>query len=134
MASFLQNFILMKGLLAIPSFKKKKYVHPWPMWFSWLVVVLKTKRLLVGFRVRAHAWVVSSVPGGSMRGNQSMFLSLCFSLPSLSLKEINKIFKKKKQNVQHWGLGYCLVSEQNYLYQHMLCKMLRIFVPETKTT
>ena len=59
-------------------------VHcPWLLWFSGLRAGLQTKRLLVWFLVRAHAWVVAQVPSrGHTRGNHTlMFLSL-FPLPS----------------------------------------------------
>ena len=57
---------------------------------QWIEHGLQTKRLLVQFPVRAHAWVAGQVPsGGHMRGNHTLiFLSLSPSLP-LSLK-INK--------------------------------------------
>ena len=55
-----------------------------------------TKRLLVQFLIRAHAWAMDLIPGGGTYGsNQSMFLSL--SLP-LSLKSIkmNYLVRIKK--------------------------------------
>ena len=56
---------------------------PWLVWLSGLSTGLGTERWLVWFPVRAHAWVVGQVPGwGRARGNQWMFLSLSFSLPS----------------------------------------------------
>ena len=53
---------------------------------QWLSASLQIKGLLVGFPVRAHAWVAGQVPSwGCVRGNRTlMFLSLSFSLPSLS--------------------------------------------------
>ena len=42
---------------------------------QWIECCLRTQSLLVGFPVRAHAWVVGWVPGwGCVRGNQSMYL------------------------------------------------------------
>ena len=57
---------------------------------QWIGASLQTKGLLVGFPVRAHAWVVGQVPsGGHVRGNHTlMFLSLSFSLP-------NPLYKNK---------------------------------------
>ena len=49
---------------------------PWLVWLSELSAGLLTKRLLVRFVVRAHAWVAGPGPQlGHVRGNQSMFLS-----------------------------------------------------------
>ena len=61
-----------------------KEKEPWLAWLSRLSAGLKTKRSLVRFPVRAHAWVWGQVPGwGHMRDNHTlMFLSLSFSLPS----------------------------------------------------
>ena len=48
---------------------------PWLMWPSTLSAGLQTKRSLVKFPVRAHAWVLGQVPRwGDVRGNQSMYL------------------------------------------------------------
>ena len=67
----------------------------WLMWLSGLSASLWTKGSLVGFPLRAHAWVAGQIPSRRCaRGNHTMmFLSLSSSLPR-SLK-INKIFKKK---------------------------------------
>ena len=58
---------------------------------QWMECGLRTKGLPARFLVRAPAWVAGWDPaGGHVRGNHTlMFLSLSFSLPSLSLK-INK--------------------------------------------
>ena len=59
---------------------------PWLVWLSWLGIVPQSKRSLVQFLVRAHAWVVGSVPGQGMFERQPIDVSLshrCFS-PSLS--------------------------------------------------
>ena len=57
---------------------------PWLVWLSGLSTGLRSKRSLVQFPVRAHAWGAGQVPDrGNMRGNHTlMFLSLSFSLPS----------------------------------------------------
>ena len=67
------------------------------MWLSGLRAGLRTRGSLVGFPVRAHAWVVGQVPTGACaRGNHTlMFLSLSFSLP-FPLSN-NKIFLKEKR-------------------------------------
>ena len=41
---------------------KNKKKMPWLMWLSGLSAVLRSKVLLVGFPVRALAWVVGQVP------------------------------------------------------------------------
>ena len=63
----------------------------WLMWLSGLSTGLWTKRSLVWFLVRAHNWVAVQVPiWGHATGNQSMFLSLSFSLPySLKINKYN---------------------------------------------
>ena len=69
---------------------------PWLVWLSGLNVIPQTKRSLVRFPVRAHAWVAGQVPGwGHVRGNQSMFLShIDISLPLfLSPSPLSKINK-----------------------------------------
>ena len=71
-------------LLPLPlSIKKKKINHPWLVWISGLSAGLWTKRLLVQFPVRAHAWGAGQVPSwGHARGNQWMYLShIDVSLP-----------------------------------------------------
>ena len=62
------------------------------MWFSWLGVVLQNERSQVRFPVRAHAWVVDSVPSQGMREETDHCFSSSLS-PSLtlSLKINNKI-------------------------------------------
>ena len=82
----------------------KVNTSPWLVWLSGLSAGLQTKRSLVRFPVRAHAWVVSWAPSwGRVRGSPSMYLShsdVSLSLsPSLPLSvRINKntILKKKK--------------------------------------
>ena len=66
---------------------------PWLLRLSGLSAALRTKGSQVGFPVKAHACVAGQVPSrGHARGSPTlMFLSLFFSLPSLSLK-VNKIF------------------------------------------
>ena len=68
------------------------------MWLRWLGTRLQTRRSLVQFPVRAHAWVAGQVPsGGRMRGNHTvMFLSLSFSLPSPFSKNKENLFKINK--------------------------------------
>ena len=65
-----------------------KLMLPWLVWLSGLSAGLRTKRSLLRFPVRAHAWVVSWVPSrGHLRDNHRlMFLSLSFSLPSFLSK------------------------------------------------
>ena len=77
-------------------------MQPWLTWLSGLNASLWTKRSLVGFPVRAQAWVAGQVPSrGCTRGNHTlMFLFLSFSFPS-PLK-INKIFFKN--TLKHLGL------------------------------
>ena len=58
------------------------FIQPWQVWLSGLRAGLQSKASLVGFPVRALAWVAVQVPsGGHVRGNYTV----CFS-PSLSLK------------------------------------------------
>ena len=66
------------------------------VWLSWLGIVLQSEGLLVQFPVRAHAWVMGSVPSGGLNERHpinvshiSVSLTLSPSLP-LSVK-INKI-------------------------------------------
>ena len=47
---------------------KRKERSPQPMWLSWLDVIPETKRPPVQFPVRAHAWVVGSVPDWGVYG------------------------------------------------------------------
>ena len=55
------------------NFKMKE---PWLVWLSGLSASLQTEGLLVGFPVRAHAWVAGQVPSwGCERGNCLMHLS-----------------------------------------------------------
>ena len=63
------------------------------MWLSCLAVVLQIKRELVGFLVRAQAWIAGSLPrlGQPICFSHTMFLSLSFFLPFPSL--IKKIVK-----------------------------------------
>ena len=57
-------------------------LRPWPVGLSWLGVVPQSKRLLVWFQVRAHAWVAGLVPswGAYKRQPPSLSPSLPFSL------------------------------------------------------
>ena len=83
---------------------------PWLVWLSGLGAGLQTKRSLVRFPVRAHAWVVNQVPsrGHDARGNHTlMFLSLSFSLPSpLSKNKQIKSLKKKTCSNFHTHLKH----------------------------
>ena len=78
------------------------------MWLSWLAVIMQSKRLLVQFLVRVHAWVAGSVPSRDLYERKPIDVSLshrCFSpflSPSLPLSlKINKynLKKKKKKKV-----------------------------------
>ena len=62
----------------------KRQILPWLVWLSGLSAGLRTKRLLVRFPVRAHAWVVGQIPSrGYSRSNHTLMLpSFSFSLPS----------------------------------------------------
>ena len=68
---------------------KKQVIKPLATWFSWLDCVLCTKLLVVQFPVRAHAQIVSLIPGWDVHRREptNVFLShQCFSLPlSLSV-------------------------------------------------
>ena len=70
---------------------------PWPVWLSWLGVVLQNKRMPVWFLVRTHVWVMGPVPRWGMWERQPIDDSVsywCFSRslsPSLLLSvKINK--------------------------------------------
>ena len=73
---------------------------PWLVWLSGLSAGLQIRGSLVGFPVRAHAWVAGQVPSRCVRSNHTlMFLSISFSLPyllSLKNKQTNK--QTNKQN------------------------------------
>ena len=91
------------------------------MWLSGLRAGLQSKRSLVLFPVRAHAWVVGQVPSrGHARGNHIlMFPSLSLSLP-LSLKT-NTIFRK------NYEVGHiCFHALPNLpCHSHLFPKSLR---------
>ena len=90
-------------------FKKKNW-SALTRWLSWL----HTRRSRVWFLVRAHAWVVDSIPGQGTYGRQpidiflsyasSLSLPLPLSLPS-SLSQID--FKRL-------NLSYCVYFSSNY--------------------
>ena len=64
----------------------KKERKPWLVWLSGLSTGLRTKGSLVGFPVRAHAWVVGQVPSrGCTRGNHTRMFSPYLSPSFLSL-------------------------------------------------
>ena len=59
-----------------------KKQQPWPVWLSKMSAGLLTKRLLVQFLVRAHAWVAGQVLSwGCARGNRCIFSSHQMFLP-----------------------------------------------------
>ena len=69
-----------------------------------LGIIPQSKRLPVQFPVRAHAWVVGSVPGWGTCQRQQIDVSLSHQrfIPSLSPSfplslKINKIFKKTNE-------------------------------------
>ena len=62
----------------------RKWFKPQLVWLHGLRAGLWSKRSLVWFPVRAHAWIVDQVPSwGHVRGNHTLMF---FSLPSLLLK------------------------------------------------
>ena len=66
--------------------------EPCLVWLSGLSTGLQTKRSLVRFPVRAHAWVAGQgLSRGLVRDNHTLFLSLSFSL--LFPPSKNKIIK-----------------------------------------
>ena len=75
---------------------------PWLVWLIWLGIILQTKMLQVRFLVRAHAWVVGSVPSRGVCRRPLIDVSLPFYLPS-PLSGINKRKKIKKRILL--GLG-----------------------------
>ena len=86
-------------------------IQPWPVWLSWLGIVLPSERWLVWFLVRAHAWVAGSCPvWAHIRGNRSMFLScmdVSLFFPSLPLSLKNKciyILKRVHTSWEHSGV------------------------------
>ena len=68
---------------------------PCLVWLSGLSSSLQTKGSPVQLPVRAHAWVTGQVSNKEhMRGNRTlMFLSLSFSLPTLSKIIKQNLFK-----------------------------------------
>ena len=82
---------------------------PWLVWLSGLSAGLQTKRLLVWFPVRAHAWVDGQVPRwGRGRSNRLMYFShidvslpLFLSPPPLKVNKQN--FLKKDNPVESWA-------------------------------
>ena len=99
-----------QGVPVIPPQRDSRSEHtwPWPAWLSWLGIIAQSKRSLVRFPVRAHAWVVGLILGWGVYERQlihvsfltSVFLSLSPSFP-LSLKMINKTFKGNKHTNKH---------------------------------
>ena len=64
---------------------QRKTILPWLVWLSRFSASQWTKRLLVRFPIRAHAWVAAQVPGwGRGRGSQLMFqkshITVCLPL------------------------------------------------------
>ena len=70
--------------------KGKKRKLPWLVWLSGLSATLRTKRLLVRFPVRAHAWVAGQVPVGGAREATTHWCFSPFLSPSLPLSLKNK--------------------------------------------
>ena len=76
----------------------KMHFYPWPLWLSWLGVVLQSEVSPLQFLMRAHAWFAGLDPSQGVYKRQPINASLsdwCFSPSSptcpLSLK-INKKF------------------------------------------
>ena len=72
---------------------------PWLVWLSWLCTVQQRKRSLAVFPVRAHVWVVGSIPVGCLPGQHTLLTLMLLglsSLPSpLSKNTYIKLFLKK---------------------------------------
>ena len=65
--------------------------QPWLVWVSRLSAGLRTKRLLVRFPARAHAWVAGQVPSGGVHEKQQHTdVSLPLFLPSFPSLKINE--------------------------------------------
>ena len=60
---------------------------PWPVWLSWLVVILQTGKSPVCFRARA--WVVGLVPGREACKRPPVSVSLILPPPLLNYKRKN---------------------------------------------
>ena len=88
----------------------REWRETWPLWLSWLGVVLQSKRSPVQFPLRARAWFEGSLPGGGTWERQPIDVSLPLFLPSFSslYKYINKIFLKKRR--EPW-LGWLSESD-----------------------
>ena len=114
----------------------RKYIcGPWLVWLSGLSAGLQTKRSLVWFPVRAHAWVAGQVPSwGSARTTDRCFSpSISPSLP-LSLKiNIYNLKKKRRKCISGClGLGkggfeengkWILMSTGVLWGECMICKL-----------
>ena len=105
------------------------------MWLSGLGVVPQTERSLVGFPVRAHAWVVGQVLVGGIqeatnqRFSQTwMFLSLSFSFPPPSLKISNLIFKNLKK--KSW-CTFCLLTESQLIQKQNSSKDVAVVTEDS---
>ena len=101
------------GTRTVVSHQKKHVMFlAWLLWLSGLSAGLWTKRLLVWFPVRAHAWVVGQVPSwGRARGNWW----LCISCTSMFLSLFSPLCKKKKKacdGVHCWSDLHCLLLSQ----------------------
>ena len=64
---------------------------PWPVWLSWLGIVLQGERLLVQFPVRAHAWVAGLLHSQGIDERQAIDVFLPLFL-SLAPSKINKYY------------------------------------------
>ena len=67
------------------EFTQKIKNGSWLVWLSGRMLACESKDHQLNSESKAHAWVASQVPSrGHMRGKHTlMFLSFCFSLPSL---------------------------------------------------
>ena len=88
------------GLLMVEMMQENLCEQPWPVWLSWLGIVLQSERLLVWFQVRTCAHVVGLALGQGMYERQPINVSLsyrCFSpSPSPSFLLSLKLYKGRK--------------------------------------
>ena len=69
---------------------------PWPLWLSWLGIVLQTKGSPVGFPAKAHSWVTHLSPPLPLYKKQPIDISLPLVFPSLRHSLPQSLLKKRK--------------------------------------